>query len=291
LAAIRREIGRVRQSRRDDAESVWFRDHFYGAASEIIAFLEGVGVSLHGLRVADVGCGDGIMALGFASRAKPAELVGFDLNRTEPEALLARARAQGVATTLPENLRFEQCTPDHLPAPDGSFDVVYTWSAFEHVEDSTAVLSEINRILKPDGLLFLQLWPFYLSERGSHLWKWFPQSFHHLLTSEEQIEATMTSGEDAGDFMTAYMLEEYKKLNRITLGELQDALLAAEFDVVRLDLLTHLVPLAPELARRFRLSDLGIGGVKLLARPRLASVAREPAVPSEVSEPEKGPQE
>jgi ubiquinone/menaquinone biosynthesis C-methylase UbiE len=250
-----------------------------------------VGLSLRGLRVADVGCGDGIMALGFAHRAKPAELVGFDLNRTEPEALLTRARAQRVATTIPENLRFEECTPEYLPAPDDSFDVVYTWSAFEHVDNATAVLSEINRILKPEGFLFLQLWPFYLSERGSHLWQWFPQSFHHLLTSEEQIEATMTRGEDADDFMTGYMLEEFKKLNRITLGELQDALLAAEFDIVRLDLLTHLVPLAPELARRFRLSDLGIGGVKLLARPRPASMGREAAVASEVSESEKGPEQ
>lgn len=243
------------------------------------------------MRVADVGCGDGIMALGVADRAKPAELVGFDVSFTDPEALLERARAQDVVSALPKNLRFQQCEPTHLPAADASFDLVYTWSAFEHIEDPTAVLKEIKRILKPEGLLFLQLWPFYFSERGSHLWDWFPQPFHHLLSSEGEIESEMTSGADPGDFMTGYMLGEFRKLNRVTLGELQDALLAARFDIARLDLINHVVALEPELARRFRLSDLGTAGVKLLARPRPASVSREAAVPSEVSEPEERPEQ
>jgi SAM-dependent methyltransferase len=274
LTDARRPLrGLIRRARRrlfveDDPEATWFRDHFENAPAEIGSFLRGADVDIRGLRVADVGCGDGIMALGVASRLSPAELVGFDVNVTDTEGLLARARAQRAVDALPENLTFTQCTPTRLPAPDASFDLVYTWSAFEHVQDPVAVLTEINRVLGPGGLLFLQLWPFYLSERGSHLWDWFPQPFHHLLGSDEEIEAAMTAAATGDDFMPGYMLDEFKKLNRISLDGLQDALLAAGLDVVRLELITHLVGLEPELARRHRLLDLGTGGVKLLARPR-----------------------
>ena len=246
--------------------------------------LSGRNVSLHGLRVADVGCGDGIMALGVAHRAKPAELVGFDVSVTDPEALLKRARAQEVVSALPKNLRFQQCEPTHLPAADASFDLVYTWSAFEHIEDPTAVLKEIKRILKPEGLLFLQLWPFYFSERGSHLWDWFPQPFHHLLSSDDEIELTMTSRAEPGDFMTGYMLGEFR--GNSTGSHWASCRTRCSLRIrhreARLD-----QPRGRDRTRArapVRLSDLGTAGVKLLTRPRPASVGREAAVPSEVSE-------
>ena len=271
----------------NDPEARWFRDHFEGAPREIAAFLQGADIDLRGLRVADVGCGDGIMALGVALNLGPAQLVGFDVNPTDRDGLLARARAQGAAKALPENLQFVQCSATELPATDESFDVVYTWSAFEHVGEPARVLAEIRRVLVPNGVLFLQLWPFFLSERGSHLWDWFPQPFHHLLSSDDEIEEVMTRDRNGDDFMTRYMLDEYKKLNRISLDDLQAALLEAGFDIVRLELITHLVALEPELARRHRLSDLGTSGVKLLARPSKPSVVREPVVAGEVPEPEE----
>jgi ubiquinone/menaquinone biosynthesis C-methylase UbiE len=272
-------------------EETWFRDHFETAPREIGTFLRGADLDLAELRVADLGCGDGIMALGVALKLKPAELVGFDVNRTDVDGLLQRARARRVTDGLPDNLSFVQCTATELPAPDGSFDVVYTWSAFEHVHHPVDVLREIKRVLTADGVLFLQLWPFYLSERGSHLWNWFPRPFHHLLDSYEEIEAEMRSCAPEDDFMTNYMLDEFKNLNRITVDELQTALLAAGFDIVRLELLTHLVGLEPELARRHRLSDLGVAGVKLLARPATPSVAREPSVTDDVTRAEQRAQQ
>src|SRR5262249_23831111 len=153
----------------ESPERTWFRDHFEVAPREIATFVRGGAVDIEGRRVADVGCGDGIMALGVALRLKPAELVGFDVNPTDVDDLLRRAHAQRAAAELREHLRFAQCGPTQLPAPDASFDLVYTWSAFVHVNNPVDVLREINRILTRDGVLFLQLWPFYFSERGSHL--------------------------------------------------------------------------------------------------------------------------
>src|SRR5205807_894976 len=122
---------------------------------------------------------DGILCLGVAHKGRPSRLVGFDVNPTDVHHLGRRAQEEGVPPTA-DGLEFQGCEPDRLPAPDNSFDIATTWSAFEHIADPQAVLREIRRILRPSGVLFLQLWPFYYSERGSHLWDWFPEGFHHL---------------------------------------------------------------------------------------------------------------
>lgn len=72
-----------------------------------------------------------------------------------------------------------------MPAPDGAFD--FAWSAFEHIEQPIPLLREIHCILNPDGAFFLQLWPFYHSAKGSHLWEWFPEDHHHLQRAESEI--------------------------------------------------------------------------------------------------------
>jgi len=65
------------------------------------------------------------------------------------------------------------------------------------------------------------------------------------------------------------MIREFEGLNRISLDDLQTAPIAADFDVVRLELLTHLVAIPKQLARSLRLTNLGIAGVKLIAFLRL----------------------
>jgi SAM-dependent methyltransferase len=41
----------------------------------------------------------------------------------------------------------------HLPYPDESFDVVYSFQVFEHIQDIGVTFSEIARVLKPSGAL------------------------------------------------------------------------------------------------------------------------------------------
>jgi SAM-dependent methyltransferase len=248
----------------DDAERQWFDDHYAGAAEQIVDFLGGDGLSIEGRRVADVGAGDGIIDLGLAHRGRPKLLVGFDIVPTNTEDLLRRARAQGVADRLPGNLEFRTSEPTRLPADDGEFDVVVTWSAFEHIREPICVLREVRRILKPSGIFFLQLWPFYYSERGSHLWEWFP-GFHHLVDDSDEIERIVRERSDRPEW-SEYMLREFRDLNRITVDELQLAMQVAGLEVRKFELLTNPVHV-PSEALRYPLSTLGITGVKLLAAP------------------------
>lgn len=249
-------------------ESQWFWDHYEVAAGEIISFCQSSGLALEGLDVADIGCGDGIMALGLSGQARPRTLIGFDVVPTNIEALLARSREEGIKEALPAQLEFRASLPTTIPSPDASFDFVYSWSAFEHISDPIGVLREIRRTIRPGGSFFLQLWPFYHSAKGSHLWDWFSDDFHHLMTGEEEIVERMRASDRHHEDFTNYMAREFMHLNRITLSELQRALLVAGFDVRRLELLSSPTILTPELAL-YSWSDLAVSGIKLLAAPRL----------------------
>lgn len=58
--------------------------------------------------------------------------------------------------------------------PDGSFDVVTMWHVLEHFHDPIAILTEVQRILKPGGMLMLEL-PNYASPLAALLGEfWFP---------------------------------------------------------------------------------------------------------------------
>ena len=250
----------------DDPRRTWFLDHYEDAADQILAFLSGDGLSLEGKRVADVGSGDGIIDLALAQRGAPAELVGFDVRRTDGAHLLEEARTFGVADALPPNLRFEASEAARIPAPDAAFDVVVTWSTFEHVSDPPAMMREISRVLARDGVLFLQLWPFYHSERGSHLWDWFPDGFHHLVTTPEEIAQAIRERPGGTTAWADYMLREFRDLNRVTVDDLHDAIVGAGLRVRKLELLSNTVHL-PDADVRVRLTDLGVAGIKLLATP------------------------
>ncbi len=241
----------------------WFHEHYVEAASEILAFLAEDGISLEGADLADVGSGDGIIDLGVAHTAAPGSLVGFDTDATDPATLLGIVRELGVADELPSNLRFEQCSPRTLPAADAAFDVVFSWSTFEHVQWPVALCGEIRRVLRPGGVAMIQLWPFYHSEHGSHLWEWLPEGFDQYLVPRDEARRRVLSAAPDLDW-ARYQLGTF--LNRITLDDLQRALLAGGLRPTKVQLLSEGFHVPPGLAH-LPLSLLAISGVKLLAVP------------------------
>jgi len=247
------------------AEQAWFAEHFENVPAQIVDFLGGDGISLEGLHVADIGSGDGIIDLGLMLRARPASLTGFDVQPTNPDALLETARGGGAVSDLPPGLEFLACEQDRVPAPDASFDYVVTWSTFEHVGDPVQSAAEIHRILRPGGGLFLQLYPFYRSGPGSHLWTWFPEGFAQLLMEQDEVEARVAAEpERSTDEWREDRLADFRSLNGVTVDGLQDAIVASGLVIAKVELLTGAFHVPRELTHH-RLTDLGITGIKLLA--------------------------
>jgi SAM-dependent methyltransferase len=96
--------------------------------------------------VLDFGCGSGYGSAQIAGSA--ASVVGVDV----AEDAVAHARAHFVR----DNLSFERIAPDAtLPFADASFDTVLSFQVLEHIADPTIYLSEIRRVLAPNGRLVL----------------------------------------------------------------------------------------------------------------------------------------
>jgi SAM-dependent methyltransferase len=242
----------------------WFREHFGEAADSIIEFFRGDGIELHGKDVADVGSGDGIIDLGLALKAEPRTLTGFDIVPTDVGRLAQIAARELGTIVLPRNLTFRGCEPRSIPADENAFDIVTSWSTFEHVEFPSAVLTEVHRILRPYGLLMIQIWPFFNSQHGSHLWQFFPDGFEHLLRSATEIESVVRANPGPEPDWAEVLLEQFRSCNQLTLDQLQQHLYGAGFAIHKVELLSESVHI-PAGLEEYPLSELTVSGVKLIA--------------------------
>lgn len=247
-----------------DQRSQWFHERYDQAASQVVEFFGSFFLSLSGKAVADIGCGDGIIDLGVFRRVSPSRLVGFDIRPTDTQLLSRLAIEQGHSGELPAGLEFRRSSAEDLHAEDESFDFVFSWSAFHHLEDPRGALREIGRILRTEGTLMIQLYPFFSSPHGSLLEQWYPEGYAQFKYGEEEISATVLANPGPDSAWARNLLETHRKLNRLSVDELGQMLTEEGFRVTRLQVISEDAPVPPEVATR-PLSQLGIGGVKLLA--------------------------
>ncbi len=94
----------------------------------------------------DVGCGGGLLAEEFARLG--CHVTGID--PSEPSLAVARAHAVQEGLVI----EYREGVGERLPFADAYFDIVYCCDVLEHVNDLEAVISEIARVLKKDGIFF-----------------------------------------------------------------------------------------------------------------------------------------
>ena len=100
-------------------------------------------VSVGTPRLLDVGC-----SLGYTVEA--ASALGWDAEGVDvsPDAI-ASCRKRGLSC--------RESGAEELPFPDESFDVVTAWHVLEHVADAARALAEWHRVVRPGGLLVLEV--------------------------------------------------------------------------------------------------------------------------------------
>lgn len=122
-----------------------------------------------GLKTLDVGAGEGALT-------QKLHDMGYDMQACDfsPEAFkFSKVSCEGVDITGP------------FPYTDGSFDLVIAVEVTEHILDHENFFSEINRILKPGGKLYIST-PNILSmkSRFRFLFQGFPYGFKPLNMSQ-----------------------------------------------------------------------------------------------------------
>jgi len=114
---------------------------------------------IKGRRVLDMGCGSGRYTLALAQLgAAPA--IGLDVQAKSFAAAAAYATESGL------HAEFQEGDVLNLPFTDGSFDFVFCNGVIHHSASISRGLSELARVLKPEGAAFL-----YLYAAGGIFWR------------------------------------------------------------------------------------------------------------------------
>jgi SAM-dependent methyltransferase len=110
-----------------------------------------LGAVRRGDAVLDIGCGAGVDTILAAMMTSPdGKIVGVDI---VPE-MLQRAEANLKRMDL-QHVTFQAATGEHLPFPDGHFDVVISNGVINLIPDKDAAMREILRVLKAGGRLMI----------------------------------------------------------------------------------------------------------------------------------------
>lgn len=123
--------------------------------------------------VLDFGCGDGQMSA-FLIGKNPKTMTGVDLNAEAIE----RAKRPGID--------FLVGAEDAIPCPDQSFDTILAFDCMEHVMQPREILDEWFRVLRPDGRVLIEWFPFK-GPWGPHMESLIPVPWAHVLFSEQTL--------------------------------------------------------------------------------------------------------
>ncbi|TFV58288.1 methyltransferase domain-containing protein [Mycobacterium sp. PS03-16] len=155
---------------------------------------ESLGMSLRGLEILEVGAGQQLLRLKYFSRNNNVTALDYDIivQGFDPAAYMRVFRSNGPKRTLKTVLRklagidrsywselekhigrvrsplnVVQGDAHAMPWPDSSFDFIYSFSVFEHVNDPAKCLDEVIRVLKPGGVFCIST-HMYTSDSGAH---------------------------------------------------------------------------------------------------------------------------
>ncbi|MDP9333701.1 MAG: class I SAM-dependent methyltransferase [Actinomycetota bacterium] len=95
-------------------------------------------------RILDVGCGNGMYLAEFARREHRGAVTGMDLS----PGMLSAARTRSTVSLLVGDAQ-------RLPFGDGSYDRVLAMHMLYHVPDRDLAISEMRRVLLPDGVVLV----------------------------------------------------------------------------------------------------------------------------------------
>ncbi len=150
----------------------------------------------------ELGCWDGLVSsqlqdLGYSATAIDARDEGFH----------PKCRSNGT--------RLHKMDAARMAFEDKAFDLAFSYDAFEHFADPRAVISEIIRVTKPGGWIFLNFGPLFAAPWGLHAYRTVTTPYcQHLFPKAVLNEFTEKRGLAGIDFshVNGWSLSQFRRL-------------------------------------------------------------------------------
>jgi malonyl-CoA O-methyltransferase len=139
--------------------------------------------------IVDLGCATGTACKALAKRFRGARVIGVDHS---PKMLHMAARKKSWLAKI----SFLEASADTIPLADQSVDLVFCNQLLPWIDDAQPVFSEVNRLLRKDGLfIFASLGPDSFSELR-HAWQASDQGMHvnHFPDMHDLGDAAVRAG-------------------------------------------------------------------------------------------------
>lgn len=139
--------------------------------------------SLDGGLMLDIGCGLGGKTAIYAEAG--ARAVGVDIQHGYVSQAVAFNKARGTTA------EFIVANAETLPFPNDCFDLIVANDSMEHFSRPDIALSEIARVVRPGGTIYLFFTP-WGSPLGSHLYDYIRTPWCHLIFSDRMLREILT---------------------------------------------------------------------------------------------------
>lgn len=205
--------------------------------------------------ILEAGCGDGMTAYALSCYGHNVTLLDQDDWR--------ESRAK--------KLNFKKVDLDKpLNFDDAAFDLVYSFNTFEHLPNPDATLSELMRVCKQGGYVFLEFGPLYASPWGLHAYRMFRMPYPQYLFSADFISSKLKvmGVNDLGQIRTdlqyvnKWLFTEYKSLfDKYKIN-------IVRFDIGKNEEYLDMICKYPDafVGQNITLSDLTVGNIRVILK-------------------------
>lgn len=197
FARLKREF----DQRRSYSYSAW--DVWQRGTTRAAALMSTCDLRTPGARVLDAGCGEGMLAAALHGYGHRLTLIDVDDWRDERARSLCFHKA-------------DLCQP--LPLESDQFDLVYSYNTFEHLPAPGIAFSELVRVCRPGGQIYLKFGPLYASAWGLHAYHTLPIPYLQFLFTQEFLRAKLA---EAGIYDLGGSRDDLQPLNAWRLEQFQ----------------------------------------------------------------------
>ncbi len=214
-------------------------------------------VNLNGVKILEIGCGGGYTSRRLAEQYE-CEVTGTDIYESPVWDELGKEKNLNyMVVDLSEN----------NPFPQGTFDLIISYVAWEHIRHPFKVLQECVKILKPEGKIYIYA-NLYRSAMASHIYRTVYFPYPHLLFPDEVVvDYCLKNG------VTQEWIDAFYYVNKLTYSEYKEYFKLLNFEILHEKLAKRKLDL--EFYERFEeklglypISDLELDFFEVILKPQ-----------------------